>query len=220
MASITQQIADKAAELAKLAAADSKDTKAIVAAAREIDGLQKQAEKAQADLAVKAHASFVAHAIDSFAKVAPADALKLMPGCKAQLGYKLDPPNGPSIGFKLIEVSTPAALKQCADALAEGLEKVAGDHAALTVTYSIADNGDVLTDVVAGKAPRAAATGQHGGGGGQRGNAHGSGMSMVELVEQFGTAEQKATFAASSDRNVRWNISKAANKARLAAVQA
>ena len=53
-----------------------------------------------------------------------------------------------------------------------------------------------------------------GGGGGakQRGDCLGTGMTMAQLVDAYGTAEQKLTFNASTDRNVRWNMAKAMAK--------
>lgn len=203
---IAKQLDAKANEMAKLVTATPRDTGAIVKLAREIDGLQKQADKAEADKDRAAITAFELYAKDTFGKVKP-----LIGDGKAQFTLKLDPPNSPVYGYKLMEQPIPDAVKQVADKLVEGLAKIGGDKAGFTVVWD-KDGCTVNLGVAAPKADKAS-----GGGGnsGSRGwlSPSGGELSLDEAFRQIATAAQLTAHDATTDGNAKYSIKKVAVKA-------
>lgn len=166
----------KIAELQKLMAAEKLDTKAIVAVSREIDSIQRDAEKGEADKHQKAFAALNMH---------------------------------------ISTVLTQAIKSVIADG---GIEKLHGKACVLryTVTFSETAEPIYAAVITSGVAKVKASGGGGGGGGGQRGDCMGTHMTMQELVDKYGTPEQKSSFAASTDKNVRYGIAKACAKLHTA----
>lgn len=168
-----RQLDDKIAELKKLMGAEKLDTKAIVSLSREIDSIQREADKAEVDKAQKAFAVLNAH-----------------------------------VNGELIKVIKPII----ADG---GIQKLHGD--VCTLRFSVAFSAEtepVFSTVIssgAAKAPKSGSGG--GGGGGQRGNWGGLGIgSGADIVARYGTNEQKASYEASTDKNVRYGFERACAK--------
>lgn len=204
-ADISKQLDAKVAEMAKLVSATPRDTGAIVKMAREIDGLQKQADRAVADKARAAITAFELYAKDTFGKVKPDFALG-----KAQFTIKLDPPNSPVYGYKLMEQPIPKTVKEAAELLLEGLHKIGGATAGLTVVWD-REGVTVSSGVAAPKAPKASS----GGGGGNssaRGwlSKDGVELSLDAAFRQIATAAQLTSHDAAGDGNAKYSIKKSA----------
>lgn len=113
-----------------------------------------------------------------------------------------------------------AAKAECADWLAAGIANLVNEAAGkFDIGCSIkqlkftaagfmgSDGVEQTNDSVAINPKRGGGSGSTGnGGGGQRGNVMGTGLTMQQIVDEHGTAEEQASYAATDDKNARYSL--------------